>query len=247
MKRSIPFSVFLCVLIAVFVLSGFAPKSAEAATTAYHGSLTYGNTDSTNAYDDYSLAMKAGDSVSITMLCDAANFDPLFAIYDPAGVLIDGNDDSYPGGPEDPCNYSSYLLFTAPADGNYVVRAWSFDAFNNLVNRGFGTGGYTIIVDGTFFGFGPTANNVPNLGLVKIDTGHVQPAYDAPAGGVLRGTDGAEVQLPADADHSGYDTYVVTDAVEIDGEIWIAIWVGGADYGWLRLSDVTPITPLAIE
>ncbi|MBI5931564.1 MAG: hypothetical protein HY862_19810 [Chloroflexi bacterium] len=249
MKRSLRLCVVLCVvLLTVSLVGGTNSKPAEAATVSFHGTLSYGIVGTDNAFDIFSLVMTAGQTIEIIMLCDDAQFDPFVRLYDPAGVFIASNDDGYPGGPEDPCDYSSDLTFTAPADGNYIVHATTYDANYGYFDRGYGSGGYTIIGSGSFVAFGPTANNVPNLGLVKLDTGQTQPAYVSAGGGqVLQGSDGASVFLPADADHSGYDTYVVTDAVEVDGAIWIAVWLGGVDYGWLPLSGVTPITQLAIE
>ncbi len=244
MHRLVRITLTICIVFAAVLAVGLSkPHSAHAANASYHGTLSY----ATNQIDIYALVMKAGQTVNLYMICDADNMDPYLELYDALGNFIDYSDDDYPSGADNPCDYSSWIIFTAPVDGNYVLNVTTYDAINGYSDRGFGTGGYTVIASGSFVAFGPTINNVPNLGLIKLDTGQAQPAYDAPAGGVMRGSNGAEVWLPADADHSGYDTYVVTDAVEVDGEIWVAVWVGGEAYGWLPLAGVTPLTQLAID
>ncbi|MBZ0315969.1 MAG: hypothetical protein K8L91_06090 [Anaerolineae bacterium] len=235
---------------AVFAVGLSAPHSAEAAYVSYTGSLTFTEDgDTTNAWDAYALTVKAGQSFEIGMICLEEEFDPYLEIYDSLGNLLLVNDDGYPTSPEDVCDYSSLLSLTALVDGNFIVHATSYWAFYPpLPNGGWGTGGYKIYIDGDFVAFGPVANNVPNYGEVKLDTGQHQPAYVNPGGGeIIRGSNGADVWLPADADGSGYDTYVVTDAVEMDGEVWIAVWLGGENYGWLPLSGVTPTRQLAIN
>lgn len=86
---------------------------------------------------------------------------------------------------------------------------------------------------------------VPNLGLVKIDTGQAQPVYESPNGGVIR-ISGAEVWLPHDADGNGFDTYIVTEIHLVDGEIWLGLFIGGVRWGYVPLAHVTQLTPLPL-
>jgi hypothetical protein len=70
-------------------------------------------------YDAYSFTAREGDRIAVTMESDA--FDPIVRV---GGMALSGrfeelasNDDSPAGG------LNSYLVFTAPADGEYLVRA----------------------------------------------------------------------------------------------------------------------------
>lgn len=85
---------------------------------------------------------------------------------------------------------------------------------------------------------------VPNLGLVMITGEQFQPAYSKPNGAVARGSDGAEIWLPADADGNWYDTYVIAEVIEVDGEIWLGLFVGNVNWAYVRLADVTVIVPI---
>ncbi len=87
---------------------------------------------------------------------------------------------------------------------------------------------------------------VPNLGLIKIDTGQAQFALQAPNGAPLALKDGTPVLLPADADHNGYDTYNVTGIVVVDGDYWLSIFLGNTTWGWVPLDLVTPLTQLTL-
>ncbi|MBI5931563.1 MAG: pre-peptidase C-terminal domain-containing protein [Chloroflexi bacterium] len=232
------------IIIAV-ALVVFTPKEASAATVTYHDSLLWETGNTNNGYDEYALDIEAGQTVQLVMLCNAADFNPLIQIYQD-GTLVASDDNSYPAGSENPCGNSALLNFTAPAAGGYVVRATTYD-FVNGVDAGHGVGGYSLAANGTFLSLGPTANNVPHLGLVLIGWGQSQPAFVAAASSqVMTGSDGAEIRLPADADGSGYDTYIVTGAVNMNGVTWISIWLGGSAYGWVPLKNVTPVTTLDI-
>ena len=81
---------------------------------------------------------------------------------------------------------------------------------------------------------------VPHLGLVQINTTQAQPVYESAGGGVIRNTDGSELWLPNDADHNGFDTYIVTEVVEIDGAYWIGLFLGNEQWGYVPLAGVTP-------
>ncbi|MCQ3930837.1 MAG: hypothetical protein DPW16_10295 [Chloroflexi bacterium] len=221
----------------------FTPKGASAATVGYNGDLLWETGNTNNGYDSYALEMDAGQSVTLMMLCKVADFDPLIQVYQ-NGTLVASDDDGHPAGADNPCSASAHLVFAAPVAGSFVVRATTAD-FVSGTDLGFGTGAYTLVAEGDFLSFGPTAENVPHLGLVMINWGQNQPAFVAPGSSqVIAGSNGADVILPADADSSGYDTYIVTGAASVDGEIWVSIWLGGAAYGWVPLEDVTAVTVL---
>ncbi len=80
---------------------------------------------------------------------------------------------------------------------------------------------------------------VPNVGLVKIDTSSPQPVYEDPAGSVVRNPNGSELWIPQDYDGNGYDTYTVTDMLEVDGAYWIQIFLGSEHFVWVPLANVT--------
>ncbi len=85
-------------------------------------------------YDAYSFTAREGDRIAVTMESEA--FDPIVRV---GGMALSGgfeelasNDDSPAGG------LNSYLVFTAPADGEYLVRAAPLG--------GSQTGAYTVAI-----------------------------------------------------------------------------------------------------
>ncbi len=86
-----------------------------------------------------------------------------------------------------------------------------------------------------------TGIDYTQLGMIKISVSQAQPVYDAPAGSVIRNADTSEMWLPHDYDSNGYDTYVVTEVVDVDGVPWVAIFLGSESFGYVPLSGVTPI------
>jgi hypothetical protein len=87
----------------------------------------------------------------------------------------------------------------------------------------------------------PPGIPVPNLGLVLIGFSQAQAAYQEPGGDPIAG-----VVLPEDADGNGFDTYVVTDVVVYNGEIWLGLFLGSANWGYVPLSKVLPLTDLPL-
>jgi hypothetical protein len=83
--------------------------------------------------------------------------------------------------------------------------------------------------------------HVPQIGMIQIDQFQTQPAYDAPDGSIISDQNGT-IYLPADADNSFADTYVVTGIETIDGRVWLSIFLGNQNYGWVPLDKVTPLT-----
>lgn len=88
------------------------------------------------------------------------------------------------------------------------------------------------------------ASSVPvfisSLGLVQMSTSNVQQALQSPAGEPVR-INGAELFLPNDADGNGFDTFVVTGLAAVDGEVWVALFLGGPNSVWVPLDGVTPL------
>ena len=82
---------------------------------------------------------------------------------------------------------------------------------------------------------------VNNIALVSINTTQVQMVYQEAGGDPIRNDLGGEVFLPHDADGNGYDTYVVDSTQTLDGRVWLAIWLGSNNLGWVPLDGVTVI------
>lgn len=74
-------------------------------------------------YDDYELTLTGGTGLVILLDADDEGFDPVVQVFR-AGLLADeplaSNDDSDSG-------LNSVLLFEAPGDGTYVIRATAID------------------------------------------------------------------------------------------------------------------------
>ncbi len=91
---------------------------------------------------------------------------------------------------------------------------------------------------------GPVAGNTgdfPNIGMVKISVEQAQPAYDSAGGSIIRHNGGHELWLPHDYDSNGFDTYVVTETMMVDGRLWVGMWLGSQTYGWVPIDMVTII------
>ncbi|MBZ0315038.1 MAG: hypothetical protein K8L91_01375 [Anaerolineae bacterium] len=67
-----------------------------------------------------------------------------------------------------------------------------------------------------------------------------QIVYDGPAGQPIYRLDGSLLMLPHDADASGADTYLILDAEMVAGEVWVGVYLGGPQLGWLPLASLTP-------
>ena len=80
--------------------------------------------------------------------------------------------------------------------------------------------------------------NVPNKGEIMITSEMSQFGYGSPAGEPARTASGAGVWLPNDIDGNGFDTYVVTGQTEVDGEVWLSIFIGNETWVWVPQSTV---------
>lgn len=78
----------------------------------------------------------------------------------------------------------------------------------------------------------------PYLGLVQLNVGAPVTPYAGPGAYPVNFT------LPADADGNGFDTYVVTAVTTVNGQYWVALWIGGKDYLWLPYTSVIPLTAI---
>jgi hypothetical protein len=90
------------------------------------------------------------------------------------------------------------------------------------------------------------AGSVPHLGMVQISTAQSQPFYSTPGGTIVRDADANEIRLPRDFDGSGADTYIVSAIRVIDEQVWIGMFLGSAQWAWVRLDGVTALTDLPI-
>jgi len=121
MKRITSFVVALMVLAAA--LGGFASPAQAAGNVTYTGTLS-----PEDPYHDYVVAMNAGDTIEINLICPPGSpLDLYVEVYDSNGTRLDWDDDS---GVECDNYYGAYLEFTAPADGEYIIRATTFNYAN---------------------------------------------------------------------------------------------------------------------
>ena len=127
---------------------------------------------------------------------------------------------------------------------SYIQSAFCGAAVpTNLASLGF-PGMHIIMVvtgDDNVGGVAPpvTVLNVPNKGEIMITAANGQPAYDSPAGSVIRHNGGAELWLPQDYDGNGFDTYVITETVVVDGRTWYGIFLGNETWAYVPADTVT--------
>ncbi len=81
---------------------------------------------------------------------------------------------------------------------------------------------------------------VPNIGTVTVFASNPTQVYQEASGGVLRdGATTAEVFLPRDADGNGFDTFTITDYSMLGDDVWLAVWLGSANWGWIQYNADT--------
>ena len=120
-------------------------------------------------------------------------------------------------------------LEVASNDISYFSNTWYYDCVTGTV----------------IYPFSPTMITYPHNGMIQISTAQLQPLYDAPAGSVVHDGSGNAIWLPNDADNNGFDTYVITEIVELDGRFWLGIWMGSANaWGWVPFDKITPLSVL---
>lgn len=85
--------------------------------------------------------------------------------------------------------------------------------------------------------------SVPQIGMIQIDQFQTQPAYDSPNGNIIQDQNGV-IHLPHDFDNSFADTYVVTATQTVDGRVWVSIFLGNENFGWVPLDQVTALSYL---
>lgn len=74
---------------------------------------------------------------------------------------------------------------------------------------------------------------VPNRGLIQINADQPIVPYMRPDMGPIPG-----LILPQDADGNGSDTYVVTGWRRYQGGLWLGIFLGSEDWGWVPAKQV---------
>ncbi len=76
--------------------------------------------------------------------------------------------------------------------------------------------------------------------IMALSAEQPQWVYDRPGGDPLRNADNHLILLPHDADGSGYDTFMVLESQRYEGEVWVGVFLGGPQLGWLPLVSLTP-------
>jgi hypothetical protein len=113
---------FVVAALAWGVLLLALPVSAESAQ--FSGELN----GVTHPWDDYAIQMEAGATVTLLLQCiPYSDLDPAVVVFDSNGNVLADDDDS--GTPSCAQADSSYLEFTAPVTGKYIVRATSYEIF----------------------------------------------------------------------------------------------------------------------
>lgn len=176
---------------------------------------------------------RSGQNLNVVTQCNGDNLEVNITTGD-ASFFIDGF------GPGLPVGFAPLGVTTLPGPASWTFMTVTENAGNNQVRflpditcpqvGGGGGGGAGI--------------GVPNLGLVQINAGQNQPAYDSPAGSVITTAGGSQIILPQDYDGGGADTYVVTDVTVVEGQTWIALWLGSRNFVWVPLAHVTPLTSI---
>ncbi len=93
-----------------------------------------------------------------------------------------------------------------------------------------------------YFGSLGTSQQMPQIGLISIGVGQIQPVYESAGGSVVRDANNNELKLPQDYDGNGFDTYLVMSSTEIDGRLWYQIFIGnGASLVWVPADKVTVV------
>lgn len=155
-------------------------------------------------YDAYAFAAREGDRIAVTLRSEA--FDPIVRVGRMSGGAFEelASNDDRPGGGD----LSSYLVFTAPADGDYIVRAAPLG--------GSQTGAYVVgIAEGPppmslqTIGFGDTVE-----GSLSDDDGQNGAGVIAD-GYTFQGRAGQRVVVTMSSDD--FDTYLDLYAGEGDG------------------------------
>lgn len=170
-------------------------------------------------------------------------------------------------------NPDAYAIWVKHSGLSAPTGSWAYvETANHIVNSGFFSHGLdpaTVEIDATLSGGGgdptptpgpsptpggPTSTpgsggggggfHIPQQGLIQISTSQQQPAYTSPGQGIAQTADGAQIMLPFDADGGGSDTYVVTRVATVNGRAWVEIFLGSANFAWVPLDSVTPLTPL---
>lgn len=73
--------------------------------------------------------------------------------------------------------------------------------------------------------------------VMQIAAIQAQIVYDQPGGEPIRNPDHSLLTLPQDSDGNGWDTFVVLDAQIYEGEVWLGVYLGGPELGWLPESS----------
>ncbi len=86
--------------------------------------------------------------------------------------------------------------------------------------------------------------SVPNEGTIRINASSPTPLYVLPGNQIATDSNNNPIILPGDNIGQGFDTYIITDIRAFEGEVWVAIFLGSASYGWVPLSAVEQVTEI---
>jgi hypothetical protein len=182
-------------LIKALVLMAAAGTIAPAANFSFSGAFT---TDDASRLFSFTLTSSgmvtlksysyAGGTDANGAVIPAGGFDPILAIFDSNGVLINENDDGYSNVPADPItgqHFDSYIQ-TNLAAGTYTVALTEYDNFPNgpnLSNGFFRTGqsNFTATTFGCSSGIFCDATGASRTGNWEFDVTQVASANPVPS------------------------------------------------------------------
>ena len=175
---------FVCVMCSIFAVSAIAADFSYTGTFAHDDEVQLFNftvgSASTVTLVTYSYA---GGTMANGTVIPAGGFDPILALFDGTGELIDQNDDGA-GVPVDPITGNEWdtLLVAALSPGNYTVAVTQYDnyAVGPALTNGFAGSGTLDFEDAS----GDFRENYWAFDILNADSAVVVPPTPTPTGAV---------------------------------------------------------------
>lgn len=146
-------------------------------------------------------------------------------------TLVEGDSFQVWGYYQGVLQFTDSFMGSIPDDFPFAegVAAGSGNQFDRLVVDGL----LSIVMIDDFMAFDYVEPiDYPNHGEVLISAGAPVVPYAMP------GAYAQAFSLPADYDGNGFDTYIITGTVTLNGETWYSIFIGGEDYLWVPANQV---------
>lgn len=114
-------------LVWVVILTGVIGVASVAQST----SPLFGTLNNNTPFIEYPVTLREGDSISITLVRESGDLDPLLHLVDSNSVIVASNDDISPS------NNNAHITFTRAAAGTYTMVATRFDVLNGTTSGRF--------------------------------------------------------------------------------------------------------------